>query len=510
MGLLPRTLGLLLVAASVSLSATPVRAVPATPVMTVYRFNGPPGVAYYRVDEFARRGTSAQPAGYLAQGTSVVPCLVVRGGKPLTDAKGTPYVGFEIVVDARNATPDAVDVFRAVQAGRQNRAVRNHHCPKDTQHVVGIRDLYAMDKPPFFDPPQRGAGPTVRPTSELDAIVRAFHDSPQCRQAQKNLVGRREALAAAWSAFTRAHDGPWSRERLEQARHLDYVLRTTLYEGHLDRGCNAYGACERNVIALSIRNRARESCARAQGCRYRGDFEGVASKVSQYNIWDEFLTQVSGLTSCFLRSDLGNHPRYEKIRAMYAQNQPDVEKILFGDDDALSDVFRAPAIGTLRTLRHYYHPPAMGKCFPEHPRVEYISGAVARRGDDFALIANTRIEVGEKRPAGYAFRSVSIDEEADRDVVRTSDPFPGFLVDPRKVPLRRASRCPPYGTPAGCHFKRAGRYRRTPGWLSAGRPIEISCRVRAQGASCQNPTQETSARVGGVCDTAMQPIAGVP
>jgi len=33
-------------------------------------------------------------------------------------------------------------------------------------------------------------------------------------------------------------------------------MRTAIYEGHLDRGCNAYGACERNIIALSIRNRA--------------------------------------------------------------------------------------------------------------------------------------------------------------------------------------------------------------------------------------------------------------
>ena len=34
-------------------------AIPATPVMTVYRFDGPAGVPYYRADDFLRRGTAA-------------------------------------------------------------------------------------------------------------------------------------------------------------------------------------------------------------------------------------------------------------------------------------------------------------------------------------------------------------------------------------------------------------------------------------------------------------------
>jgi hypothetical protein len=184
-------------------------------------------------------------------------------------------------------------------------------------------------------------------------------------------------------------------------------MRTALYEGHLDRGCSAYGACERNIVALSIRNRG-NSCLGGQGCGYPGDFQGVSSKVSQYNIWDEFLTQISGLTSCFLREDLSgegvrstaeapldfNADYYKKIRAMYEQNVEEVERILFGDDRDLAKVFPGTPLGDLKRLRHYYHPPAMGKCFPE-PRVEYMSGAVASRGDDFALIANTRIRCGE-------------------------------------------------------------------------------------------------------------------
>ncbi|MFN8642775.1 MAG: hypothetical protein U0802_14405 [Candidatus Binatia bacterium] len=75
-------------------------------------------------------------------------------------------------------------------------------------------------------------------------------------------------------------------------------MRTALYEGHIGRGCSAYGACERNVIALSIRNRAVERCLAGQGCRQAGDFEGVSSAVAQYNIWDEYLTQTTGPASC--------------------------------------------------------------------------------------------------------------------------------------------------------------------------------------------------------------------
>ena len=126
--------------------------------------------------------------------------------------------------------------------------------------------------------------------------------------------------------------GVWPRQDLARARHLDFTMRTALFEGHLGRGCNAYGACERNIVALSIRNRALERCFDREGCEAPGDFVGVASTVSQYNIWDEYLTQISGLTACYLRDDLATQPYYAKLQAMYAQNVGDVQRILFGTD----------------------------------------------------------------------------------------------------------------------------------------------------------------------------------
>ncbi|HSP97041.1 MAG TPA: hypothetical protein VL049_07320 [Candidatus Dormibacteraeota bacterium] len=491
------------------LLASAARAIPATPLMTVYQFNGPEGVPYYDVDRFLRDGPS-RPDGTLAQGTSVIPCLVVRAGRPFTDRDGTPYVGFEVVIDARDATPAATARFKDVAAQRKALAVANHHCPASTSYVIDARALFALNKAPSFDPPRPPTAAPAPDGSRLDDIVRAFHASHQCELANLRLMDRRENLARAWDAFIADNPRGWPLAQLRQARQLDYVMRTALYEGHLGRGCSAYGACERNVIALSIRNRALERCLRGQGCREDGDFEGVASSVAQYNIWDEFLTQTTGLTSCFLRPDLAGVPAYARLQAMYAQNVDEVEGILFGGEHGLQSAFPGEATSQLTRLRHYYHPPAMGKCFPGDPRLEYISAAVAERSGDFALIANTRIRVDEPSGGGYHFRVADVEDLADRDVVHLADRYPGFVIDGRKVELKRQTGCTPYGTPPGCRFATVGRHRKTPRWLAGGDPLQITCRVRASDEACGGPATTQTVAVGGVCDTAMQPVAGVP
>lgn len=491
--------------------ATPVAAIPATPLMTVYQFDGPQSVPFYDVDRFLRAGPSA-PAGTLAQGTAVIPCLVIRAGQPVTDTQGTPYVGFEVVVDARSATPASAARFAAIAGQRKELTVANHHCATDTAYVIDVRRLFASDKPPRFEPPRSGPNaPDDRPPrGTLDGIIRAFHASPFCAAANASLIGRRDALRQAWDAFGAAHRTRWPPATLARARNLDYVMRTALYEGHLDRGCSAYGACERNVIALSIRNRGTERCLRGQGCRTDGDFEGVASKVSQYNIWDEYLTQTTGLTSCFLRPDLAGDAHYRRLQAMYEQSVGDVERILYGSARDLQAVFPGATAAQLTQLRHYYHPPAMGRCFAADERLEYISGAVAQRGDAFALIANTRIRVDERREGGYRFRQALIEAAADRDVITLVDRYPGFIIDGRKVALQRPARCTPYGTPPGCRFTEVRRLRKTPSWLASGTPLQLTCRMRARGADCNASGSLETVEVGGVCDTRMQPVAGVP
>jgi hypothetical protein len=487
--------------------------IPATPVMTLYRFNGDLNLPYYDVDKFHGAGAAA-PVGRLVQGTTLIPCLAIRGGRPVTDDNGTPFVGFEIIVDPRNATSESTERVTEAIARRKALTVVNHHCGPGVQYVIDVRNLYAMEKVPFFDPP-RGtamppdAAPRLAASSGPDAIVRTFHNSDQCQQVNVNLTGRREALYAAWGEFEKAHPGRWSVGDLANARHLDFTLRTALFEGHLERGCNAYGACERNIVALSIRNRALERCFEREGCRAHGDFEGVASKVSQYNIWDEYLTQISGLTACYLRDDLETDSYYGRLQAMYAQNVLDVQRILFGTDADLLNVFPGTSLDELKRTAHYYHAPAMGKCFPQLDRVEYMSGAVANKGDDFVLIANTRIQVGDKIGDDYHFRAFGFQETEERDVVETRDDYPGFVIDGRKVSLVAASGCRPYGIPAGCPLSEIGRYRKTPSWLDAGKPQGLTCRIADRSESCAAPERLATVQVGGMCDTQMRPVSGV-
>lgn len=491
--------------------------IPATPVQTLYRFNSALDIPYYHVDTFRQSGPST-PAGTLAQGTSLIPCLVVSNEGPLTDRQGIPYVGFEVVVDPRTATAAAVAQYKKVQKERQSLTVANHHCAAGVQYLLDVRNLYSMAKAPFFDPPlpqgQQGSAAAIPPRGELDQIIRTFHNSPYCNSVNRQLLERRNALAAAWEGFISASQGRWPSTSLQRAKHLDYTLRTAIFEGHLERGCNAYGACERNIIILSIRNRGRESCSRRLGCAAPGDFQGVATRVSQYNIWDAYLTQISGLTSCYLRDDLaegrnaGSH-EYHKLQSMYAQTLADGQRLLFGGDQELAIVFPNNGLADLKRLNHYYHAPAMGKCFPNHDRVEYLSGAVARKGNDYALIANTRIQVDQPSGGGYFFRNFVVEEVPSRDVIKIVDNYPGFVVDGRRVSLQAPSGCTPYGIPAGCRFDQVGRYRKTPSWVHAGKPLEVTCRLADRGEQCRDSEVDKTIKVGGVCDPEMRPFTDI-
>jgi hypothetical protein len=503
-GRIPLAALLLLLATAVA-----AREIPATGVMTLYRFNGDLNLPYYDAARF--QASSPGPvAGTLAQGTTVVPCLAMRGGHPLMDSSGTPFVGFEIVVDPRNATAAATTRLQATMQERKSLTVANHHCAADAHYVIDVRNLYPMEKLPFFDPPRAEQVVSVPAASSgPEAIVRAFHNSAECAQVNERLMGRRKALLTAWAVFETTNAGQWSPDALQGARQLDVTMRTALFEGHLERGCNAYGACERNIVALSIRNRALERCFHREGCGERGDIVGVASTVSQYNIWDEYLTQISGLTACYLRDDLAAQDYYAKLQAMYAQNVGDVQRILFGSDADLLELFPGASLDDLKRTAHYYHAPAMGKCFPQVDRVEYMSGAVAHKGGDYALIANTRIQVGDKSGDDYRFRAFRFQDTEERDIVGTRDDFPGFVIDGRKVSLMPANGCRPYGIPAGCPTDDVGRYRKTPSWLAAGKPLGLSCRIADRAESCAAPARFTTVQVGGMCDTQMRPVAGV-
>lgn len=134
---------------------------------------------------------------------------------------------------------------------------------------------------------------------------------------------------------------------------------------------------------------------------------------------------------------------------------------------------------------------------------------MARKGDDFAPIANARIEVGDKVGGDYRFRELRFTEEADGDRVEIRDSHPGFLVDGRKVDLRPPSGCVPYAIPRRCETGTAGRYRKTPSWPSAGKPLELRCHLADRGASCDGAPVTRPASVGGRREMEMRPVPRV-
>lgn len=483
--------------------------IPALPVLTLYQFNGPLRIPYYQIGA----GGPGAVAGHLTQGSSVIPCLVVRNGRALTDDSGTPYVGFEVVVDSATAGPEATETFRQALARQDGLRVANHHCTSDVRHVMNARHLHPLTRAPFFDPPPKAASSTSEQQnesrSELDSLVREFHESQECAQVGTRLLGRRDALARAWDDFIARKTPGADATILARAKHLDYAMRTTIYEGHLDRGCSAYGACERNVVLLSIRNRAVGQCVKRQGCRFPGDFQGVSSDPSQYNIWDAYLTQISGLTACYLRADLANERSYQRLQQIYTQTIPDAERILYGSNAVLAAVFPETPLSDVTELRHYYHPPAMGKCFPQKDRIEFMTGAVAEKDGQFALIVNSRIEVGERIGDGYAFKEFRFDHTPDGDQLRVIDNYPDFVVDGRKVSLKSGHNCTPYGVSRSCRFNPVNRYRTIPNWLEAGQPLALTCRIIETGERCDVQPSERKVQVGGPCDTEMMPVTRV-
>ena len=102
-----------------------------------------------------------------------------------------------------------------------------------------------------------------------------------------------------------------------------------------------------------------------------------------------------------------------------------------------------------------------------------------------------------------------VEETEARDIVDIRDDYSGFVVDGRKVTLAPPSGCRPYGIPAGCPLGEIGRYRKTPSWLDAGKPLGLNCKIADRAAQCDSPARLLTVEVGGACDAQMRPVAGV-
>ena len=197
------------------------------------------------------------------------------------------------------------------------------------------------------------------------------------------------------------------------------------------------------------------SASRNQGCRFPGDFQGAASSVTQYNIWDEYLTQISGLTSCFLRPDLAEDATTTpRSRPCTRRTSGTWSAILYGSEADLREIFPGtPARGS--DLDASLLPrPSHGQVLPQpRPGGVHVGCGGAQRGGDFALIADTRIQVGAKAGERLQLQGVPVRRGAQGRRHPHPGQLSGLLVDARKVSLRPPGSCPPYGIPSGCRFE---------------------------------------------------------
>jgi hypothetical protein len=116
------------------------------------------------------------------QGTSLIPCLMIRNGEPLTDKdRARPMSASRSWSIRARRLSASTEVFKRAVAERKELQVRNHHCAASVRNVINVRELYALEKAPFFDPPRSGGrSGSAGGASELDRLVRAFHDSSEC------------------------------------------------------------------------------------------------------------------------------------------------------------------------------------------------------------------------------------------------------------------------------------------------------------------------------------------
>ncbi len=228
----------------------------------------------------------------------------------------------------------------------------------------------------------------------IDRALRQFHNSI-CTASGSG----RDALLKKWEVFVASKKDKRAQQVARNAQHVDIVARTIIgeaqNEGHLFDPRKIQNltkeifhphavSCQRDIIALSIRNRAQTKRFKEFGHRYLGDFTGAASTDSQYNAWFPHLVGHMNhrITSCFYsenteyfnlrkrsdRSYMVYKSRYDsmvkrlpvvlgmsKDEGRLAESDPEYLDHHF---EANPDQFlnRASNVKILSSYRNYYHP----------------------------------------------------------------------------------------------------------------------------------------------------------
>lgn len=541
-----------------------------------------PGVRYVYEETPVYSSDGKKQIGAISPHGALVPCTVVKDGAPLFGPKGEILVGFtEQVFEEPQASSPGHELTKIVQAfqdvansrrqrlsklesskARYNgKRVGTNDCQGTVLGSVPLSALSPNEMRVMYPPPPSTTDALVdiinkiesinkklqncdclytTDTSDLIKLLVEFHNSVYCLSSELQVGGRKKAFLKAWDIFIDAKlkSNPGLKDDLRMAKEIDLAARTALYEGDHNRGCSGKGLCEKDIVLLSIRNRARTKPCSNYGCKFEGDIGGVATRESQYNIWSDFFTDITYMSSCFLRID--RHPStpserqaqwineeqkqsYHRMVKMFQTTIQRAEEILYADDEKISASFGGVDIKNLTGLRHYYHPPAMQTCYPQFPQRQFVSEAYVRCGQNYHFIRKENIEVTGKGPDGNVLFSI-----LKKDDSGTSDPiddnlkfenvFPGCILDPSRIkPPTEASRCSLYGLPPSkgkksteCAPLTTQYFRTYPKWIQGAETPEITCKqVPSKGESCNDSVQHVDATWGGSCDRQMMPALGV-
>ena len=213
----------------------------------------------------------------------------------------------------------------------------------------------------------------------IEDVLKEFHET-YCMNG--GAAYTEVALKAKWDSYIKnGMLSPRGKQIAENAKALDFVSRTVLYEtqrqSQLGERAHPKGAaCQWDLIALSIRNRAFSNKVKRYGGSFRGDLVGVATD-SQYNVWMKSKVKKNkNLLGCYL------HSKYKKKKGGSAEVRAnlyigiteqiketigvvkDDQKVVDNDIShrfAITNFTRVPA-PEIRDMTHYYHPGGMGRC----------------------------------------------------------------------------------------------------------------------------------------------------
>lgn len=428
-------------------------------------------------------------------------------------------------------------------------------------HYNGKTGIVALNSLTTAGPPQLGfrtpvidevfnlfapKGPEIDDTPALNMVTQ-FHQTmcesmrPKTPQTMDLEIA---ALMNEWNAFVAEQKTPADQATAKRAREIDLVSRTVLFEAHnlgiLDgedsSACRNPGSCpisscERDIIALSVRNRGMNpSCSTGHsylGCKFLGDFQGVATQPAQYNIWFPTYTHPY-IASCFLKPGLdtghyegrpaSSEEDYKNRLLEFKLTLNNVSKVLYAP--SLGDLFTykemnadnvASASAAIGSFQSYYHPQAMPGCLKDHMKDAYSTGISyvekpAQKGKDYDIVFNQTI-IPDPRALSSSDPSFTFQVEvrlSNTDIVlQNLEGSSDWEIErSRTSQITTRNECATMGLPHSCPAVANSHDFIAPYWsfISDARNAVLGCKV---------PNTSQDIEIGGNCDARMQLISGV-